>query len=196
MEAFPCATALCILCSFLHSIIPSLCSFFNSVVVSSPCSFLDPVVTIVIIIDVITPTIVVIVTEGNVATSTMSFPVSFPMSFPVSFPVSFPMPFPMPFRVSFPNGSLPKIGGIVVVVVVVVIVALSVVVMVAFAFCALSPFAPLSKLASTFHVTNLDIVFVSGLSLGRFFEHGRNRVKIHHWVGGEVRYAIRLSEEL
>ena len=102
----------------------------------------------------------------------------------------------MPFRVSFPNGSLPKIGGIVVVVVVVVIVALSVVVMVAFAFCALSPFAPLSKLASTFHVTNLDIVFVSGLSLGRFFEHGRIRVKIHHWVGGEVRYAIRLPEEL
>ena len=188
MEAFPCATALCFLCSFLHSIIPSLCSFFNSVVVSSLCSFLDPVVTIVIIIDVITPTIVVIVTEGNVATSTMSFPVSFPMSFPVSFP--------MPFRVSFPNGSLPKIGGIVVVVVVVVIVALSVVVMVAFAFCALSPFAPLSKLASTFHVTNLDIVFVSGLSLGRFFEHGRIRVKIHHWVGGEVRYAIRLPEEL
>ena len=196
MEAFPCATALCFPCSFL----PSLCSFFNSVVVSSLCSFLDPVVTIVIIIDVITPTIVVIVTEGNVATSTMSFPVSFPMSFPVSFP--------MPFRVSFPNGSLPKIGGIVVVVVVVVIVALSVVVvvvvivalsvvvMVAFAFCALSPFAPLSKLASTFHVTNLDIVFVSGLSLGRFFEHGRIRVKIHHWVGGEVRYAIRLPEEL
>jgi hypothetical protein len=188
MEAFPCATALCILCSFLHSIIPSLCSFFNSVVVSSLRSFLDPVVTIVIIIDVITSTIVVIVTEGNVITSTIVI-IVIEVNVATS-TMSFPMPFPMPF----PNGSLPKIGGIVVVVV--VIVALSVVVMVAFAFCALSPFAPLSKLASTFHVTNLDIVFVSGLRLGRFFEHGRNRVKIHHWVGGEVRYAIRLSEEL